>query len=59
MEGCETGFCKWQEVMFLNLLQLGRRDERLSINGGVDNNVQRLRCIAEAGLYVINGPRER
>lgn len=39
MEGCEVGCCKWQGVIVLNVLKLGRRDERLSINGGVDNNV--------------------
>jgi len=39
MEGCEIGCCKWQGVMFLSLLKLGRKDERLSINGGADNNV--------------------
>jgi hypothetical protein len=39
MEGREVGCCKWQRVVFWNLLQLERRGERLSINGGVDNNV--------------------
>ena len=39
MEDCEIGRCKWQGVMFLSVLKLGRGYERLSINGGVDNNV--------------------
>jgi hypothetical protein len=39
MEGCEIECCEWRGVMFLNLLKLGCKDERLSINGGVDNNV--------------------
>lgn len=34
MEDCEIGCCKWQGVMFLSVLKLGRGYERLSINGG-------------------------
>jgi hypothetical protein len=46
LKGFDVG-CEKLEVANLDLLKQGRKEARLNIDGGVDNNVKKLRCIAE------------